>query len=377
MEQKIKNNAVSCYFGLWFLILIRKSKNEYINNSFVKNHAKTASLIHLWFLINYIVFINFWFLSNLWFFYSIDIRYIISTAIFLWLFWILIYWVYKSNIWETFSFSDVKKITKTEEFLKIDEIKLNEQWIFSMIFSLIPLFWFINRWKYYNYKSKMIENNIKLNLIFTLFVSVLFIFENNSLWYLFILFYAIFVVFYAILLISKSHIININLEYIPTAEEIFFNFLKMKIYLINYLKWKFTNLKDIDILLKNEMKEKQENNLKELNNFKENKIKPLFYYIPIINIINFLDINSKYRFHTINWLILTFISIPLVYFIWIEYMIFIFIIIFFSIWYLKKLNYKIFFLYDIFNIFFKIFINSKNKIKEKKEENVFSIKIND
>gem|GEM_PF-2130308 len=48
------------------------------------------------------------------------------------------------------------------------------------------------------------------------------------------------------------------------------------------------------------MKEKQENNLKELNNLKENKIKPLFYYIPIINIINFLDINSKYRFHTIN-----------------------------------------------------------------------------
>jgi len=65
IHQKSKNNAISAYLMLFIsgLFIFNKS-NEYINNNFVKSHTKVAFLIHISFLLNYIVFISFDFLKN-------------------------------------------------------------------------------------------------------------------------------------------------------------------------------------------------------------------------------------------------------------------------------------------------------------------------
>jgi len=53
-------NAVSAYLmiGISWAFLLNKD-NEHINNSFVKSHTRTALILHLSFLLTYIIFVHF------------------------------------------------------------------------------------------------------------------------------------------------------------------------------------------------------------------------------------------------------------------------------------------------------------------------------
>lgn len=376
MNKKIKNNAICAYFGLWLLLMI-PTKNDYINNDFVKKHSKTAILIHFIFLITYLIFISYWFLWKL-HIWDFSINNIIAPIIFILLFLLLIYWAYKASLWEDFLVKDVTKLTKTENLVEIKNSNLNEQWVFTIILSLIPFIWFIIKWKFLNYKSPIIENNLKLNLFLTSIIFLVFLSWYENLWILLILFLSIFIAFYAAFIILNKNIINFNFEKIPTFEDwIYYFFGFIKYFLWYFWKNKFQTLKENIAYYKEKRKKILEKNNEKIWE-KTPKLNEIFYFIPYLNILWLIDYNSKNHFLVKNWIIITLLSI-LFLFINNNLQVLVIILAFFGYGYSKHLNYQFPIFGDIYtffeNIFKKIF-NFWKKIKEntsKVEEKSFKI----
>jgi hypothetical protein len=93
IHKKSINNAISAYFMILISVVFLFNKNnKYINNNFVKSHTKVAFLIHLSFLINYIIFISFSFLKNITVpFINYNLNYLLASSIFTILFIMLLY----------------------------------------------------------------------------------------------------------------------------------------------------------------------------------------------------------------------------------------------------------------------------------------------
>ena len=367
ITEKVKNNAIASYLLIFVNILFLFNKNKInINNDFVKNHTKTAILIHLWFLINTIIFVNYW----LWFHQEImwyNISDIIAITIYLILFSLLIIWAYKAYNKEVFKIWETIDLKKDGKLLDItDNWKFSEKDKLTILLSLIP---FVGFSLYPEYqKNKLIENNTKLNLIITFIISILYILWNPNLASLLLLIYVIFIVFSWINLFIQNKVTNINLEKIPTPTDKL-NYLKaLKKYLWNYF-WNKKEFPSFSVILKNtkteEMKvnNSEEKKLNAKNNFKLNNI---FIYIPIINLISLFNTNVKQQKHIINWIIISMFFIIILilnHFIWFDnkYLLLLLFPICFWYWYLKAwvMDYEIPFLYIIFILFNWI----KNKIK--------------
>lgn len=390
LTQKIKNNASIAYLFIFINTTFLFSKNKNINNEFVKNHTKTAILIHLWFLVNTIIFVYYW----LWFYTEImwyNISDIIAISIYLILFWMLIFWAYKAYSWNNFKISETLNYKNNAKLLDIvSDWKFWEKDKLTILLCRIPFIWFI---LYPKYKTNQLINSItKLTLIFSLFISILYIYWNPNLATFLILLYIIFFVFTNINLYLKDEIININLDKIPNFEEILKYLKASKIYLKNYIKSEkyFPSLWEIKEKLESEDKiknEKEEQELKTKENFKLNKS---IIYIPILNLISLFNLNTKQKKHIINWVLLSILFIILFTIYWInnKYQLLLFFPLSFSYWFMKAwvLNYEIPFIYDVFNIFIwiknyikSIFIKAK-KIKNTETEvnlKVSEDKIND
>jgi len=376
MNKKITNNAICAYFWLGLLLLI-PNKNPNVNNDFVKSHSKTASFLHLWFLITYIIFISYWLFWNI-HILGFWLNNIIAPIIFLILFIFLIYWSFKANKWDNFLVKDVTDITKTKNFIEIKKSNLNEEWIVTIVLSLVPLLWFIIKWKFLNYKSKIIENNLKLNLVLTLIIYIFFLTWYNNLWVLLILWLSIFIVFYWVFIIINKNIINFNIDWIPTFEELIQILIWFIKYMINYF-WK-NKFKKISEFIDNE-KIKRKNFLEINNNNipkKEATLNNIIYFLPFINLIWFIDYNSKNKYIVINWLIITVLS-SIILLINNDLQFLIVILAFFWYGYSKHLNYQFPILGNIYNycekIFKKIFWISIeiSKNSEDIEEKVFKM----
>lgn len=364
MEKKIINNALCSYFMLWIFMLL-PTKNEYINNKFVKNHAKTATFIQFLMLINFVVFISLDFLSQISILnYTINI--IIHNIILLILLSFLFLWIHRSSLWKDFLIKDFSKISKIDKIYSLEKNKINEQNIFINIFSLITFLWFISK---KITKNISIENNLKLNLLVSTILAILNLFNLDNVLLLVLLAYIIFVAFYAILLISGT-VINLKLDFFPTVGELYYKINGFFIYLKNNIQKKdFLSLNETSIKFYQDRKNYFEKIDNKLWNYK-NKLNPIFYYIPFLNIIWIIDLKTKYKNHIINWVLLTLLSIW-IYFIDIKLFVFIIFISLFWIWELENNSYRIYFIFDIYNFFsskiskiFSIFSKNKKEITE-------------
>ncbi len=233
IHQKSINNAISAYFMLFIssLFLFNK-KNEYVNNDFVKSHTKIAILIHLSFLLTYIIFISFSFLKSITIF-NFNINYILASSIFIFLFVNLLYWIYKASKKQTFKISEIFYITKTEKIVDINwDWIVDEKDKLTLILSYIPFIWYIVNWSHY--KEKNIINIIKLNVLITFIISLIYISWNKNIVWLLLLFYIIFSVFSSINIIIRNNIIWLNLDFIPTFTELLIIIKAFIKYLFNY-----------------------------------------------------------------------------------------------------------------------------------------------
>ena len=378
MDKKIINNAISAYMWLWALLLL-PSKKEAINNSFVKKHAKTALFIHFLMLITYIIFIKYSFLQNIKIL-NFTLNDLIASSLLIILSLWLFYWAFKAKKQQELSLWDIVYFSKWDKLFEIKKSNLNEEWILTIILSFIPFVWFYIYSKFKNYNSPILSNNVKLNLLISIFLTILLILWYINIFNFLFLIYIIFIVFSSIFLISKERLININFKYIPTFEELYIYSISIINYLKNYFSKnkKFTKLQDIITISKeNYIKE---NNIKKeyIKTLKQSKIPDFLIYIPFVNIITIIDKNSINKYHIINGLSITILSLIFILISKPSYILFLIFIISFSFWYLQKKHYSIPFLYDIYKmlvfVFKKVFFLSKTLKEKQKEEKSISFK---
>lgn len=381
IDNKIKNNAVTAYLMIFISITFLVAKNNpKINNDFVKNHTKTAFFIHVMFFIVWLVFSNYKVLNWVPFWY--DLNMIISTWLYVMLFWLMLLGIHKASKWEEYSIWNILEITKTWNLVNIKDSKIKEEWKLTIILSYIPFIGYYITSKLYKYNSPILKNIVKINTSFIFFASILWIIWLNNLSSLLILIYIIFVVYSSIVLISNDKLINLNIPYLLTMEKIYLNMKVYKRYIWNYFSKKdFINFNELTKIVTEEYKNENINDSKNLETLKTT-FNPILIYIPFINLIYLFQLKTKYFNHIINWILITLMSsIILIPYIDNKLLLLLLFPISFWMWYINKLDYKIPFLYDIFIIFRTIFrfitwTSKKIKDKSNNEQNV-SFKVQD
>ena len=315
INDKVRINAKTAYLMIFIssMFLLNK-ENPYLYNNFVRNHTKTAILIHIIFLTIYIVFIHFGLFSSIspyWY----NLNYIIAWFLFILNFFLLILWVYNAHIWKTFKVWNILRLNKKEEVFKLTEVKIWEKDKTTIILSFVPFLGYI---LYPKYKANNLVKNIsKVNLTSTLIITTLFIYWHEALALLLILLYIVFVVFFSLLLIFKNNILIINFYFLPTFEEAETGVIIITKYIKNYFKkWGFTEFGKLWEQERLERKNIDEAEIVALNNEKDIKINKNLIYLPILNIIFLFYLKSKYRFHIINWIYISILFIVFFFVFW-------------------------------------------------------------
>lgn len=377
LDKKVISNAISAYLMVFVSALFLLNKdNKYINNDFVKSHTKSALLIHLGFLITYIIFIwnwVFWSFEILWF----SLSYIIWNTFFIILLILLIIWIYKAQKSETFNIWNNISISKRKILDITWNWKVDEKDKLTILLSFIPFIWFLNFAKYK--EIEIIRYSTRFNTLISLIIVLLYISWHNNLANLLSLIYIIFISFIWINLFWREELIQIKITNYLSFEKFYTTIKSLIKYLFLYFKEdnRFKNFKDLEESISEKDNKKEKEILKELTEKREiNKIKYLIY-IPIINFIFLFKKQTKYSYHIINWIIisvLTILIIVLSYFWYINIntiLILVFPILFWT-WYIKyRLFYKMPLIYDLYIIITKIFffINFwTKKINEKRKE---------
>ena len=227
---------------------------------------------------------------------------ILASILFSINFWILLFGIYKASKSQTFKIWEIIHIWNDEKLLDISWTwNISEKDKLTLILSYIPFIWYYIQGQYY--KNTYISNIIKLNIIISTIISLIYISWNKNIVLIFSLFYIIFIVFASLNIIINNKIISINSKFLLSPKEILLNIKIFCKYLINYLfKKNFINYKQ----LKKEYLEniqKNEKNLKlELNKYTKNKFPDFLIYFPFINFIwLFFLKNNKNKIHILNW----------------------------------------------------------------------------
>lgn len=373
INQKIIINAVSAYFMVFisWMLLLNKT-NSYINNDFVKNHTKASIIIHLMITLNTIIFLFyklFWNIIFLWF--SLNI--IIANIIFL-LIWILfINGIYNAISSREFNIWNFIQKTKWISLDINNDKNFDEKDKLNVLLSHIPFVWFIV-WAKIN--NKKVENIIKLNLLISVIICLIYIFWYDNITSIFILFYIIFIVFSWVDLYSRDELISIELPYyfLPKwkiiLQKVIFK------YFLNYFKWDFKNFEELKIEQFNKFEEFKKQDLKKLEESPELKLNKNMIYIPILNFIFLFQNENKYSIHIRNGIVISIIMIIILLLIFTSiissrWIILLAFPICFWLWKINELTYRMPYIYEIYR-FYKyisnIFVKSKKQIQEKKNE---------
>jgi len=386
IDTKTAGNALATYFLVfisWFFLF--NKTNKYINNKFVTSHVKSSSIIHLWFLISYIVFIHYSLFASI-SFYGFWLNHIIAKWLFVWLLLLLIIWMYKAHNKKYFITWEIISIVNKKQLIDVNnDSKFDEKDKLTTLIAYIPLFGFYNYAKYKN--SILIKNITKLNLIITTILIALYISWSYNLSNLILLFYSIFVVFIWINLFVQNSLINVNFSKLPTINKLNLLIKTTVSYLKNYYKNnpEFEDFNKILISKTNNYKLENQKNEQELKKLKDTKLPNLLIYIPFINLIFIFSRKTAQKNHISNWLIITLIlSVILIfdkfnYYNTNIYILFIIPIIYW-IWYMQtRLSYKMPFIYELhkfLNNIFRIFLfRSKEINKIRKKDEVVNLKV--
>ena len=385
LSDKIIANAISAYLMIFISALfLLNNTNKNIDNEFVKWHTKSAILIHLWFLITYIVFISnslFSQISIIWF----QLNNLIAEVIFTGLLITLIIWIYNAHKGLEFHISKWFHISKDEKVLDINwDWEISEKEKLTIFLSLVPFIWFVSFAKYR--KNKTIQNTTRVNIIVSLSIILFYIFSHQNLANLLSLIYIISIIFVWINLFTRSELIQIRLSKYLSPSDAYLLLVSIKDYLKNYFNEE--KFKELKLIIKENYKEIENIEISDekiLNKNKDFRISKTLIYIPFINLIFIFFKNTKYSFHIINWFMITLISVLLIIIINItelNYNILLLLVfpILFWIWYTKHLSaYRMPIIFDIYLLTKKVFWLLKfwtKKIKEKhKEKNEINLKI--
>ncbi len=393
LDQKVKTNAIISYLFLGWIFLIAK-KNPNFWNVFVRDHAKNATKIHLFFLAWYLIY-SFIIAKSVskYLYYKIPVIFLnlhqIISFLFFWtLICVILYWVYKANKWEKPDVINTNiNFNIKNELQEINNI--NETQKIIHLSTYLPFIWLISAKKHNNSLNEYWEN---IWWFFTFIIMLYYIFIwYNFLLFIIISFYILIIVFsWVNIFINNKIVINSIWKKLYSLTEIYCFIKAYFYYLISFIKLIFWKEKELNFEEKlNKIKLKEQEYFENMSKiyYNENIFLPKYLIcVPFINFIFipvlFLNKTSKYTIAIIQWIIYSIILILIFYIYW--YYSDKQILILFPIFLLlanieSNPFYKIPIIFDIWYFIKKIivFIFSKiNFLKEKKkEEKEISFKI--
>ncbi len=352
-NKKIIGNAMTAYFMIFVCIFFFLNKdNPNINNTFVKSHTKTAFLLHCLFLLAYILFVSFKIGSGV-FVFGFSLNNIIASSLFIFLFAILMYGMYRAYKWQTFTISEMMTLTKTESFVQIDEDKqLTDENKFAIIVSYIPFIGYLAYGKHL--RNEQIQDIVFVNLICTSIIAAFYVLWAGNVSMFLSLLYAIFAAFCVVTLLAKDEVIHLNIEIVPTPTE---KYLLQKSILsctYKHIQWKkFTSIKDTYEAKKIKYIADEKIRAQEQADKKDISLPKALIYIPIANFITLGFWKSRYHYHIINGFVVNLLFIVLWAVFGFEHLVPLLTLfpITFGIGYLDRLGYQMPYIYGIYSFF--------------------------
>lgn len=373
ISKRSLNNAAISYWLLFisWLMFFNKS-NPDINNKYVKDHIKSSIVLHVLLLLNFLIFIWFWLFHRVSFF-SFKLNIIIANILFLIIFALIVKWIFDALNWNTPNIWSAIKMT-TGVWLDINNDSIfDEKDKLTILFSYIPFAWYITSSKIENEK---IQNILKVNLLATLFISLVYILKYNNVVNLLFLIYIIYIIFCWVYLYTKDSLVTISLPNYLEPKEMLLKIKAFLKYVYYYITWNFENYKTIEnelTVIENDKEARWSEKLEKMADIKINKY---LIYIPIVNFLFFSQKQTKYTMHIRNWITMSFLFIFVALLILfgtfnVRVIILFLFPICFGIWMLDKLYYRMPFIYDLYVWFIKLknfIFEWKNKIAEKRKE---------
>jgi len=351
-NRKVIGNAMIAYFLIFICITFFMNKeNKYINNDFVKSHTKTAFLLHISFLLVYIIFVSFRLGGGV-HILDFSLNTLIASSLFIGIFWILMYGMYRAHRGRVFTLWDILTLTKTENLIGMQEEKeMSEQEKLWIILSYIPFLGFFTYGK--NITSVRISEIVQLNLIVSVIIWLLYISGGNNLWIFVTLLYILFVAYCVITLVSKDEVVTVSMKYIPSPTEKYIWIQSLCIYIKNHLHGK--DVGDIQSLYeKNKLAyyEAEKKREAEQKTKKDISLPVYLIFIPIINILSLPFVKGKYKYHIISNNLLNIFIIVSIYLFGAKTLVPLLALfpLSFALGYKSRLGYQIPFIYDIYKI---------------------------
>lgn len=310
-DRKIINNAISAYFMIFVsgFFLLNKD-NPYLNNDFVKGHTRWALTIHFWFFLSYFIFIYLWVWNTMSLFW-INLNIILASVSCIVLLFILVFWMYRAQkakdfrIWEFLTIFKVNKIQASQSHHELEEReKMN------FIVAHIPFIGFVNYAK--NSDKEYIQDATKLNLLITVLFIIFYGFGYVNFSHVLLLIYTIYIVFVGLNIFSTHNVFTLNLKFIPAPEKKYFISLALGSYIKDYFSSK--SLQSFDYYYNFHTQKaltEAKQNYHDIQELKSVAFFPGMIYVPIVNLICVFQKNKMQKFHIINGIILSLMTIVL------------------------------------------------------------------
>lgn len=180
----------------------------------------------------------------------------------------------------------------------------------NFIVAHIPFIGFVNYAK--NSDKEYIQDATKLNLFITVLFIIFYGFGYVNFSHVLLLVYTIYIVFVGLNIFSTHNIFTLNLKFIPAPEKKYFITLALRSYIKDYFSSK--SLQSFDYYYNfhtqkalNEAKQ----NYQDIQELKSVAFFPGMIYVPIVNLICVFQKNKMQKFHIINGIILSLMTIML------------------------------------------------------------------
>lgn len=379
ISQKSINIAISAYLMLFVSWLFLFNKNEYVDNPFVRGHIKKAIVIHLLIILNYIVFVHFSFLYQIRIF-SFGLNDILAKIGFLLIWVLLVRWIFSAlNKKEL-------KVSESINFIKWVSLDINNDQVFdekdkfTILVSYIPFVWYITSSKY---KNEKIGKILKLNLLATAIISLVYIANYVNLAALLLLISLAFSIFSIVWLYVRDELVLVNLPGFFSPNVLVKSLKILAKYVYFYFKWDFKEFKVLEAERNEKEVKIKEEDLKSLEPLAELKIPKWLIYVPIINFLFFFQKKNKYLFHIRNGLVLSIIFViflisSLLHMAPSSLILLFLFPICFGEWMLFTPYYKMPFIYEIYDTFIylkNLFHTWRKKVKENSVVQEVSLKV--
>ncbi len=377
IEQKIINNAISAYFLLGPLLLFNKS-NSAINNSFVRAHAKTSTILLLWGILVWIFIWFFQFLSK-YSIFSYDLFYILKTLYVISIFSLFVYGAFRAYSGKKFDIAELPDITRANKIVQISKnIVQNEHDKTSIIMSYIPFYGYFLFPSLEKYPS--IQSVNKINLYSTFIILLFYTSGKVNIASILLLAYIIYVVYIALNLYVKWEIRIPKLEKLWSIEELYIRAKAFVLYLFNYTT-RDHRFREYELYYKIEKAahvKQAKLILKDLLPRRSLPFPKWILYIPFINIVGIFFLDTRYKTHIINGLCIDVLLIL----IWITtgfnsaYSLFILFPLSYGLAYRRKIDYRFPLIYDIAKIEMKAWEKAKEigqELRVKSKQNTQTV----